>query len=144
MTNCVVTVRSAFRRLFLCCQFPFLLLRKGTNMKGTENKVKNSVGARIRKYRLDRGLTQEELADQLGIVKSMVSYYENDKVDLKRSVLEDIARALKVSVSCLMEEDEETLDEAELLAAFRKLKSKKLREYAIKSIVSMSDLENGT
>lgn len=113
-------------------------------MKGTENKVKNSVGARIRKYRLDRGLTQEELADQLGIVKSMVSYYENDKVDLKRSVLEDIARALKVSVSCLMEEDEETLDEAELLAAFRKLKSKKLREYAIKSIVSMSDLENGT
>ena len=112
-------------------------------MKGTENKVKNSVGARIRKYRLDRGLTQEELADQLGIVKSMVSYYENDKVDLKRSVLEDIARVLNVTVACLIEENEDALEEAELLAAFRKLKSKKFREYAIISLLSMSDLENG-
>ena len=68
---------------------------------------------------------------------------ENDKVDIKRSVLEEIARVLKVSVSCLMEENEEALDEAELLAAFRNLKSKKLRKYAIKSIVSMSELESG-
>ena len=112
-------------------------------MKGTENTGKNSVGARIKKYRLERELTQAELAERLGIVKSVVSYYENDKVDIKRSVLEDIARVLKVSVSCLMEENEEALDEAELLAAFRNLKSKKLRKYAIKSIVSMSELESG-
>lgn len=112
-------------------------------MKGTENTGKNSVGARIKKYRLERGLTQAELAERLGIVKSVVSYYENDKVDIKRSVLEDIARVLKVSVSCLMEENEEALYEAELLAAFRNLKSKKIREYAIKSIVSMSELESG-
>ena len=50
-----------------------------------------TLGARIRELRQSRGLTQEELGERLLINKSTVSQYENDAIDIKCSVLREIA-----------------------------------------------------
>ena len=100
------------------------------------------LGARIRRLRTERGYTQESLAERLGIAKSMVSYYENDRVDLKRSTLEDVARALGVSVTFLLEENDETAEEAELLEAYRRLRTSKFRRAAIRSLIALAELQD--
>ena len=55
-----------------------------------------TLGGRIRELRQKRGLTQEELGDRLLINKSTISQYENDAIDIKCSVLREIADALQV------------------------------------------------
>ena len=47
-------------------------------------------------------LTQEELAEALCIKKSTVSMYENDKVDIKGSILVEISEVLDTSVNYLL------------------------------------------
>ena len=53
------------------------------------------------------GMTQEELADQLYIKKATVSAYENDRFDMKVSVLKDIAKVLKTTVAYLVDGETE-------------------------------------
>ena len=55
-----------------------------------------SLGGRIRELRQERGLTQEELGEKLFMRKSTISEYENDQIDIKCSVLREIAAALHV------------------------------------------------
>ena len=115
--------------------------RRKMKAKSNKNGPAENLGARIRKLRTERGYTQDQLAEILGIAKSMVSYYENDKVDLKRSMLEDVARALGTSVTFLLEEDGEKAEETELLDAFRRLSSAKFRRAAIRGMMSLVELE---
>ena len=61
--------------------------------------MEKTLGQKIREYRLKRGMTQEELADKLLSKKSTVSEYENDKIDIKISVLREIAKILGVPLS---------------------------------------------
>ena len=53
-----------------------------------------SMGERIRELRMLRGLTQEELALLLYRKKNTISQYENDDVDLRASVIEQLAKVL--------------------------------------------------
>ena len=55
-----------------------------------------SLGTRIRELRQERGLTQEQLGEKLLMRKSTISDYENDVIDIKISVLREIAAALHV------------------------------------------------
>lgn len=55
-----------------------------------------SLGTRIRELRQERGLTQEQLGEKLLMRKSTISDYENDVIDIKISVLREIATALHV------------------------------------------------
>lgn len=55
-----------------------------------------SLGTRIRELRQERGLTQEQLGEKLLMRKSTISDYENDVIDIKISVLREIAVALHV------------------------------------------------
>ena len=58
---------------------------------------KYSLGARIKFRRKQLKLSQEELAEKLYVTRQMITNYENDNVDIKLSVLYEIAEALKVS-----------------------------------------------
>ena len=55
-----------------------------------------TMGRRIRELRMLRGLTQEELAYLLYRKKNTISQYENDEVDMRASVLEQLAKVLYV------------------------------------------------
>ena len=61
------------------------------------------IGQKIRKARLERGMTQQELGDIVGVQKSAIAKYENGKVvNIKRSTLQKIASALNIRPSELI------------------------------------------
>lgn len=58
---------------------------------------------RIRNRRIESGLTQEELAERLGLQKSAIAKYENGRVEnIKRSVIQKMAGVLDCSPCYLM------------------------------------------
>ena len=61
------------------------------------------LGEKIKKARLERGLTQQELGNMVGVQKSAIAKYENGRVvNIKRSTLQKIASALEIRPSELM------------------------------------------
>lgn len=61
------------------------------------------IGQKIKKARLERGLTQQELGEIVGVQKSAIAKYENGKVvNIKRSTLQKIASALNIRPSELI------------------------------------------
>jgi transcriptional regulator with XRE-family HTH domain len=69
------------------------------------------VGRQIKLWRLRRGLTQEVLADQVGISRALVGHYESGLRGLdSRQRLYDFATALQVSVGDLTNHTEDRLN----------------------------------
>lgn len=56
------------------------------------------IGERIRALRLDDGMTQEELAQRVGLKKQNISRYENSRVEPNIRTAKRIADALGVSL----------------------------------------------
>ena len=61
-----------------------------------------SMGMRIRECRIRKGLTQEKLAESLCCKKSLISQYENNKVDIKGSVIVELASLLGTTAGYLL------------------------------------------
>ncbi len=61
-----------------------------------------AVGARIRAGRLARGMTQADLADQVGVSRSAVAQWETERSGQVRGNLTRIAAALGLSVEHLL------------------------------------------
>jgi transcriptional regulator with XRE-family HTH domain len=55
------------------------------------------IGQRLKRIRLQRGLTQVEIAEKLGITQGVVSEYERGAVRLHGALLAAFAKALKAS-----------------------------------------------
>lgn len=67
---------------------------------------------RIRERRLALGMTQEELADRLGLQKSAIAKYENGRVEnIKRSVIQKMASVLECTPAYLLCLDDEPTQE---------------------------------
>ena len=61
------------------------------------------IGKKIRKARLERRMTQQELGAIVGVQKSAIAKYENGRVvNIKRSTLQKIASALNIRPSELI------------------------------------------
>ncbi len=61
------------------------------------------IGQKIKKARLERGMTQQELGDIVGVQKSAIAKYECGRVvNIKRSTLQKIAKALNIRPSELI------------------------------------------
>lgn len=72
------------------------------------------IGQKIKKARLERGLTQQELGNIIGVQKSAIAKYESGRViNIKRSTLQKIAKALNIRPSELVF-DESPKDTANL------------------------------
>lgn len=100
-----------------------------------------TLGKRIKECRLKKGMTQEALAEILFTKKSTISEYENDKIDLKFSVLKEIAKALDTSISYLSGEQDEDIDDVmQMTIALQQIKSKELRKVAIAQVKILAGL----
>lgn len=65
--------------------------------------MENDIGSRIKAARKDRGVTQEELGAKIGVTKATINKYEvGTVVNLKRTIIEQIAAALDVTPGYLM------------------------------------------
>ena len=62
-----------------------------------------NVGELIKQARMDKGLTQEELAEKVGVKKSAVAKWENGRVsEIKRSNLKNLSDALGLNPNQLL------------------------------------------
>ena len=64
----------------------------------------NVFGENLRKIRIQKGLSQDELAQLLGTSKQVISRYENNQRSPKVSVVADYAEKLGVSIETLTSE----------------------------------------
>lgn len=66
-----------------------------------------TIGQLIKQSRLNRGLTQEELGELVGVKKSAVAKWENGRVsEIGRSNLQGLAKALGLDPADLIGEDD--------------------------------------
>lgn len=63
-----------------------------------------AIGDRIKALRKERGLTQSDLANAMGVTASMIGQYETGVRTPKHETIERIAKALSVPVAELTEE----------------------------------------
>ncbi len=84
------------------------------------------IGLRVRAARIDRGLTQDQLASQVGVSRSAVAQWETGRAGQITGNLSRIALALEVNVEHLMYGDDKRApsearlgDELALLRLYR-------------------------
>ena len=98
-----------------------------------EKRIEKTIGMRIKECRVKMGMTQEKLAEALLTKKSTISAYENDKIDIKISILKQIAKELDTTIIYLVgEQDEDIRNEVMQMAmVLQQIQSKELRKVAI-------------
>ena len=98
---------------------------------------KNTMGARIRECRKAVGMTQETLAERLCCKKSLISLYENNKVDIKGSVIVELSEALESTAGYLLNGEKSCdldQEETELLKLLNKITNRGLRKVAFDQV----------
>ena len=91
-----------------------------------------AIGEKIKKYRLQAGLTQEGLAEQLEISFQQVQKYERGITKVNLIKLQQLANILNVPIAAFFEcNDGESVylsqEEIVIINAFRKIKKSSLR-----------------
>ena len=92
-----------------------------------------TLGQRIRAQRIRLGMTQEELAEALYVEKSIISYYENDKKEMRASSLAELAKVLQTTPNYLLgfaDNNDGFADEA--LGLLRDVRDQSVREILLK------------
>lgn len=90
------------------------------------------IGLKIKKLRQLAGLSQEKLAEQIGVTFQQVQKYENGHTTLNILKLQQIAVALRVPVNEFFAPEYKhqvaiTNEEDSLLQAYRRIKSNELK-----------------
>lgn len=62
-----------------------------------ENKIDFNIGEQIKAYRTEARMTQEQLAQAIGVKRSVVSKYENGIIEPSLSQIQNIAKAIGIS-----------------------------------------------
>lgn len=75
--------------------------------KKTQTEKKMDIGAKIKEIRLQRGLTQEELASRCELTKGYISQLENDIASPSIATLIDILNILGVKPNTFFTEEQE-------------------------------------
>lgn len=78
-------------------------MTKKRKKKGAAPPSKPTPRPLLVKFRVDAGLTQEQLAAKLSIDKTAVSHWEHGVSFPKRSRLPDVAKQLGITVAQLLE-----------------------------------------
>lgn len=85
--------------------------------------MKYEIGSRIRKYREERGLSQKQLAEMIGVKNNRVSNWEQGLNRPDADILAALCRALQVSPSELLDvrlvDDELNAQERKVIMAYR-------------------------
>ena len=98
--------------------------------------MEKTIGMRIKECRLALGMTQEELAEVLQMKKITLSAYENDRIDIKVSILKEIAMGLGTTVAYLVdgEESEFELEVMRVARILQGIENEQLRKAAMEQV----------
>ena len=88
------------------------------------------------------GMTQKELAEALFTKKCTISAYETGKIDVKVSILRDIAKVLNTTAGYLMDGDEMGFDAdvMQLAMMLQEMKNENVRKVAIEQVKVLAKL----
>lgn len=102
-----------------------------------------TIGKRIKECRVKRGLTQEQLAELMCVTPVQISHYENDKNDIKVSVLKELAMHLGVSTTYLIDGETEYFceDVMRIAMILQAMESKELRNAAIEQVKILAGID---
>ena len=120
--------------------FPFFRFARKEEKMNTFIK-EETLGQRIRAQRIRMGMTQEELAEALFVEKSTISYYENDKKEMRASGLAEMARVLQTTPNYLLGytySDDDFLSEA--LSLLEGIKDETVKKVLLAQIKAASIL----
>ena len=102
--------------------------------------MKYVLGARLRKYRESRGLTQKKFAQLIGVSNARVSNWEQGINRPDADILADICRVLEISPSELLDvklsTDELTDHERNVIQAYR---TKKDLQHSVNLLLGIND-----
>lgn len=102
--------------------------------------MKYEIGNRIRKYRKESGLTQEQLAEKINVTKSRISNWEQGINRPDADIIGNICHALNVSPSDLLNvhltDDELNVHEKKVIKAYR---TKKDLQQAVDILLGIND-----
>lgn len=98
--------------------------------------AENTLGQRIKAQRIRMGYTQEQLAEIMCVPKTTLSAYENDKVDIKSSVITELSEILDTDPNYLLgvEQDLYIIEMTELL---KNLDNEVVREILMKQVKAL-------
>ena len=106
--------------------------------------MEKTVGMRIKEQRMRLHMTQEYLAEVMHVPKSTISAYENNKVDIKNSVIIELCHYLRTEPNYLLgfqeyekSEEEEYTDVVVVMLS--RIQDKKIREVIFKQIEAVAD-----
>ncbi|MBC7343689.1 MAG: helix-turn-helix transcriptional regulator [Clostridia bacterium] len=107
------------------------------------SQKEDSLGNKLRRLREKMGLTQKQLAEQVGISHSLIGQIETDRIQPSLSTLSSLAEALGVSTCYfLMEEEEEGLYLDQALAAdLREALRRPAIQQIVRALAAWSDAE---
>lgn len=108
-------------------------------------KIDNStMGGRIKEQRIKAGMTQEQLAEIMCTTKAAISQYENNKVDIKGSVIVEIAESLGTTAGYLLNSEIMIGDVddqmKEMMLIFQGLGNDEIRRVAMQQIKILEKL----
>lgn len=104
--------------------------------------MEKTMGMRIRECRMKLGMTQEELAGKLFLDKRTISAYEHDKIDVKVSLLKEMAEILETRVGYLVDgEVEDVNNNLGEFGEILKTMDLSLRKVAIEQLKALSKLQ---
>ena len=98
--------------------------------------MEKTIGMRIRECRVKMGITKEELAILMCIKKSTISAYELDKIDIKVSIIKEIAQKLGTTVAYLVDGEENALssDIMQIVVLLQGMQNEELRKVAVEQV----------
>jgi transcriptional regulator with XRE-family HTH domain len=83
------------------CVYTGAMPRKNTDKpRGDESET---VGQRLARLRKERGWTQVELAERIGIIQSLISDYERDRLRMNPDMVLRFAAALEITTDELLQ-----------------------------------------
>ena len=103
-----------------------------------KTEAKSTMGTRIRELRKAAGMSQEQLAELLCTKKATISAYENDRIDIKSSIVLEIAKALGCSGSYLLEGKQEGDVDARIIEILSELKNDQVKEIALRQLQALA------
>ena len=78
-----------------------------------ETELRKSIGKKLKKFRNDKGFTQKELGDMIGVQNNSISAYERGAASLGQDLLYSLANCLDVNVDDFFPEQEHKTNDLE-------------------------------
>ena len=97
-------------------------------MNTEKNKKTTIFSINLKRLRKERGLSQHDLADLTGISQRMIGHYETHAIEPPLEKIENIAKALNVRISELLEDNEVSNSDKIDISKFDTRSLKKLQD----------------